>query len=169
MFSRKYRHKCTKCGSTRSRRFHRRYPAGPNHPEAKGVCRRCRLRADVIEVQIHHHHHHYHGQLREPDEPLPQNCGDHPFVTHSMAHSFSSIAYPHTSPRTAEPPPVYSELPSSQYIHAAPRVELAAGHGLPARELLADSRGMEQQQPAGGRKPKTKRLGHYFGRLFKKF
>ncbi|KAI1288755.1 hypothetical protein F5Y03DRAFT_79008 [Xylaria venustula] len=126
MFSKKHRHRYTRCGSTRSTRFHRRYPAGPNHPEAKGVCRRCRIRGDVIEVQIHHHHHHHHGWPREPDEALPRGRrgrGGYPHIAHSIMHP-SSAAYPRMSPAATEPPPVYSELPGSQSTYTVPRVDL---------------------------------------------
>ncbi|KAI0525817.1 hypothetical protein F5B22DRAFT_255149 [Xylaria bambusicola] len=167
MFSKKHRHRCTRCGSTRSTRFHRRYPAGPNHPEAKGVCRRCRIRGDVIEVQIHHHHHHHHGWPQEPDEARPRGRGSrgaHPHIAHSIMHP-SSAAYPRISPAAAEPPPVYSELPDSQSTSTVPRVERVASHGSPPREPWADLR-ETRQQPAGVLKPVIKHLGGLLGRLF---
>ncbi|TRX89303.1 hypothetical protein FHL15_009740 [Xylaria flabelliformis] len=73
-------------------------------------------------------------------------------VIHDIAHSISSEGYTHTSLASIEPPPVLSLL-------TQPRFELAVSHRSPPRELVGDSREMEQQQ-VGGPKPKIKRRGH---------
>jgi hypothetical protein len=50
----KYRHICQRCGHSRSKEFHRKHPAGPGHPSVHGICRRCILPHEIVQVHIHH-------------------------------------------------------------------------------------------------------------------
>ena len=88
----RYRHKCTDCGRSRSKSFHKEFPAGPSHPEMKGVCRRCR--GDAPITHVHHHHHHYFHR------------SDHS-ITGRASSRVSSLIFP-----VREPPPEYDKFPT---------------------------------------------------------
>ncbi|KAI1416929.1 hypothetical protein F5Y13DRAFT_153345 [Hypoxylon sp. FL1857] len=125
MPSQKYRHKCSVCGRSRSRAFHRQYPAGPGYPEVKGVCAECRSlpsSSNRNERDIHIHHHHWLHLSDELELVPPERTSP----SRSAPKKALTPAAPRNKSSNPDPPPGYSELPADQNdIPGTRLVELA--------------------------------------------
>ena len=138
-----HRHKCTRCGRCRSKRFHQEFPAGPGHPQVEGVCRRClSLPPDNPVLHIHYHHWLHPPRLspgvpqddhQEVSQPSPQHAGCP------------------RSPLLSDPPPEYAEYPAHQDNFQDRRVELTADQGDSIHNTRAELPAHEENNIQSGR------------------
>ncbi|KAK1980500.1 hypothetical protein LZ30DRAFT_689874 [Colletotrichum cereale] len=137
----RYRHTCNVCGRGRSKTFHRRFPAGPEHPPVKGICRRCRLDGELTHIHIHHHHWYitgalegYQSQTTRDAEKFRTSFNETPLTTLDDARSRKDAEN-----RLSRS----SELPAAPPSYQTPdkflyRVELAGNSVYRPQELVAN-------------------------------
>ncbi|KAH7124403.1 hypothetical protein EDB81DRAFT_220578 [Dactylonectria macrodidyma] len=128
----KYRHKCDWCQRSRSRAFHRRFPAVPGHPTVKGVCRRCRGPDEVPIIHIHHHHWYVFEKTEDCQTPGPAE----PLYTSSQKGTPSRRGSKRASADCSEP--TAPQPLHHSYNLPQGRAELADVLGPGPQELAAD-------------------------------